>query len=183
MTYTQYGCITKISHMNEQPVKLKTPLVWLPAGLISWYGPGGLPVTLVTAWIALVGGERPRLKTAWYGRHEPLSRFWAGGDFVMNVPYESDLARIRKVMAEGKLCFNAELDLGYAFATGIAAVAPRLLDCAVQIECVAGRLINTSFYTDLCGDVVRVHKGEVVIDPLDVPDLCAIHPLSPLVRM
>jgi hypothetical protein len=166
--------------MIEQPRGIKAPVAWLPAGLISWYGSGGLSVTLVTAWVALVGGTSPRLRTAWHGRHEPLSRFWTGGDFVLNVPHERDLSRIREVMSQGKLCLDAELDLGYVCASGVAVVAPRLLNCAVQIECVGGRLINASFETDLCGDVVRMHRGDVVINPADIPDLCAIHPLSPL---
>jgi flavin reductase (DIM6/NTAB) family NADH-FMN oxidoreductase RutF len=166
--------------MIEQPFGIKAPVAWMPAGLISWYGAGGLPVTLVTAWVALVGGERPRIRTAWHGRHDLLSRFWTGGDFVLNVPYENDLAAIREVMGQGKLCFNAEADLGYACAPGVAAVAPRLLDCAVQIECVSGRLLEAIFETDLCGDVARVHRGKVVVDPVDIPDLCAIYPLSPL---
>jgi hypothetical protein len=25
-----------------------------------------------------------------------------------------------------------------------------------------------------------MHRGDVVINPADIPDLCAIHPLSPL---
>ena len=166
--------------MTEQPFGTKAPVAWLPAGLISWYGTGGSPVTLVTSWVALVGGDRPRLRTAWHGRHELLSRFWAGGDFVLNVPFEGGLVAIREVMSQGKLCFNAELDLGYACVPGTAAVAPRLLDCAVQIECVGGRLIDAGFEADLCGDVARVHRGTVVIDSVDIPDLCAIYPLSPL---
>jgi hypothetical protein len=166
--------------MIEHPFGIKAPVAWLPAGLISWYGAGGLPVTLVTAWVALFGGERPRLRTAWHGRHESMSRFWAGADFVVNMPYESELVKIREVMSQGRLCLNAELDLGYACAPGIAAVAPRLLDCAVQIECVGGQLIKACFDTDLCGDVVRVHRENVIIDPVDFPDLCAIYPLRPL---
>ncbi len=168
--------------MIEQPLGIKAPVAWLPAGLISWYGAGGMSVALVTAWVALVGGARPRLRTAWHGRSEALSRFWAGGDFIFNVPHESDLVRIREAMSQGKLCLNAELDLGYVCASGVAVVAPRLLDCAVQIECVGGRLINACFESDLCGDVVCMHRGEVVINPADIPDLCAIHPLSPLSR-
>lgn len=164
--------------MIAQPVEIKAPVAWLPAGLISWYGTGGFPVTLVTSWIALIGDERPRLRTAWHGRQHPLSCCWTGGDFILNLPYDSDLARIREVMSKGKLCLNAELDLGYACTPGVAAVAPRLPGCAVQIECVGGRLINACFEADLCGDVVRVHRQEVVIDPADIPDLCAIHPLS-----
>ncbi|MGK2907614.1 MAG: hypothetical protein ACSLFH_14910 [Desulfuromonadales bacterium] len=166
--------------MTEQLFGSKTPVAWLPAGLISWYGAGGLPLTLVTSWVALIGGESPRIRTAWHGRHDSLSRCWAGGDFILNVPYEGDVARIREVMSQGRLCFDPEADLDYACAPGVVAVAPRLLGCAVQIECVGGRQVDACFEVDLCGDVVRVHREMTVIDPLDIPDLCAIYPLSPL---
>lgn len=166
--------------MIEQPFEIKVPIAWLPAGLISWYAADGLAVALVTSWVALVGGDRPRIRTAWHGRHDPLSRFWAGGDFVLNVPYDCGLSEIRKVMCRGKLCLSAEVDLGQTCASGVAVAAPRLLDCAVQIECVGGKLVDAGFDVELCGDVVRVHRDKVVIDPVDIPDLCAIHPLSPV---
>ena len=166
--------------MIKQSFGMRAPVSLLPAGLISWYGAGGLPVTLVTAWVALIGGNRPRIRTAWHGRHDPLSCFWPGGDFVLNMPHDNALVAIREVMTQGKLCLDAELDLGYVYAAGIAAVAPRLLDCAVQIECVGGRMIDTGFEADLCGDVVCLHREQVVIDPADIADLCAIDPFSPL---
>ena len=166
-------------YMIKQPYGIKVPVAWLPAGLISWYAPDGSPVVMVTAWLALVGGDNPRIRTAWHGRHEPLSCFWPGGDFVLNVPYESDLGKIREVMCQGEFCLNAQA-LGYPCVSGIAAVAPRLIDCAVQIECVGGRLVDSDFDVELCGDVVRLHRDQVVIDPADLPDLCAIHPLVPL---
>ncbi len=167
-------------NMIEQPFEIKVPVAWLPAGLISWYAPDGSAVTLVTAWVALVGGDKPCIRTAWHGRSEPMSRFWSGGDFVLNMPYETDLGRIREVMSRGSLCLNAEESLGYRCVSGIVAAAPRLLDCAVQIECVSGRLVDSVFDADLCGNVVRVHRDMVVIDPADIPDLCAIQPLLPL---
>jgi flavin reductase (DIM6/NTAB) family NADH-FMN oxidoreductase RutF len=166
--------------MVKDTFETKAPVAWLPAGLISWYAPDGAPVALVTSWIALIGGQRPRIRTAWHGRHDPLSRFWASGDFILNVPYGGSLDKIREVMLNGKLCLQVETDLGYSWSPGIASVAPRLLDCAVQIECVGGRLVDTGFDAELCGDVMRLHRCQVVIDPVDVPDLCAIHPLSPL---
>ena len=82
-------------------------------------------------------------------------------------------------MDKGKFCLHAEEELTYSCLSGIAATAPRLLECAVQIECVGGRLIETAFNTELCGDVVRVHRDGVNLDPLEIPDLCAIYRLSP----
>ncbi len=154
-------------------------MVKSPAGLISWYAPDGSSIALVTSWVALVGGDKPRLRTAWYGRHCPLPNLWSGGDFVLNVPNESDLEKLREVMSLGQLCLNAQA-LGYTCSSGIAAAAPRLLDCAVQIECVGGRLVESAFDADLCGDVVRVHRNDDVINPADIPDICAIQPLMPL---
>jgi len=166
--------------MIEHPFEIKAPLSWLPAGLISWYAPDGSPVALVTAWVALVGGDNPRIRTAWAGREDLLSCSWAGGDFVLNIPYEADLNRIQDVVRQGGLCLNSEGALGFRCAPGIVAAAPRLLDCAVQIECVNGRLVDSDFDVELCGDVIRVHRDQVVIDPADIPDLCAIQPLIPL---
>ena len=166
--------------MIERPFEIKAPVAWLPAGLISWYASDGLPVSLVTSWIALVGGDSPRIRTAWHGHHDPESRFWIGGDFVLNVPHEKDLDKIRGVMRQGRLCLNAEIDLGYGCVSGVTAVAPRLLDCAVQIECAGGKLVDAGFDAELCGDVVRMHRDQVAIDPIDIPDLCAINPLSVL---
>ena len=164
--------------MVEKPFEIKAPIPWLPAGLISWYSSDGFPVALVTSWVALVGGDSPRIRTAWHGRHVPSSRFWTGGDFVLNVPYESGFSKICQLMGSGSLFLNAEVDLGQTCVAGIVAVAPRLLDCAVQIECVDGKLANTGFDVELCGDVVLLHRDEVVIDPVATPDLCAIHPLQ-----
>lgn len=166
--------------MIEQPFKIKAPLSWLPVGLISWYAADGSPVALVTAWVALVGGDNPRLRTAWPGREDLLSCRWAGGDFVLNMPYEADLGRIQDVVRQGGLCIKSDGALGFRCVSGIAAAAPRLLDCAVQIECVNGRLVDSAFDVELSGDVIRVHRDKLVIDPADIPDLCAIRPLTPL---
>jgi len=165
--------------MIEQSFKNLSPVARLPAGLISWYAADGSPVTLVTAWIALVGGDSPSIRTAWHGRHDLLSHSWSGGDFVLNVPHESDLDKIRQAVGQGEFCLNTQ-DLGYTCVSGVAAVAPRLLDCAVQIECVGGRLVDSDFDVELCGRVVRLHRDQVVIDPTEVSELCAIQPLMPL---
>ena len=165
--------------MIKPTFKIKAPVPWMPAGLISWYAPDGSALIMMTAWVALIGGKNPRIRAAWHGRHDVLHGFRATDDFVFNVPYERDLDEIRHVVYQGKFCFSAQ-ELDYACVSGIAAVAPRLLDCAVQIECVAGRLVKTDFDAELCGNVVRIHRGNVMIDAADIPDLCAIQPLTPL---
>ena len=165
--------------MPESSIEIKNSVAWLPAGLVSWYAPDGEPLVLVTSWIALVGGDMPRLRTAWHVRHDPDLRFWPGGDFVLNVPHESGLEEIGRMMSKGKFCLNAEDDLAYSCLAGTVAVAPLLLECAVQIECVGGSLTETDFDAELCGDVVLIHRDGVTLDPLDIPDLCAIYPLNP----
>jgi flavin reductase (DIM6/NTAB) family NADH-FMN oxidoreductase RutF len=165
--------------MHEPSFETKAPVAWRPTGLISWYGPDGNPLVLVTSWIALVGGSLPRLRTAWCGRFDSDSRYWLGGDFILNIPHESDLETISRIMDKGKFCLHAEEDMNYSCLSGLSATAPRLLECAVQIECVEGRLIETAFDAELCGDVARVHRAGVNLDSFEIPDLCAIDPLSP----
>ena len=167
--------------MIETSVDIKGPLAWLPAGLISWYAPGGSPVALVTSWLALIGGKGPRIRTAWHGRQDPLSRFWPGGDFVLNVPSLAGLQYVQRVMERGYICLTAKDEFPLNSASGIAAEAPRLLDCVIQIECVGGKLVDVGSDVELCGEVVRVHRDSTVINPADIAGLCAINPLSPIV--
>ncbi len=166
--------------MTDENVKIKVPVAWLPAGLISWYAPGGTPVALVTSWVALIGGKSPRLRTSWHGSQDSLSRFWSGGDFVYNVPHEFCLGRIRDVMRTGRLCLDVKADLDYNCQSGIASVAPRLISCMVQLECINGRLVESGGESELCGDVVRLHRGRSVLNPIEIPDLCAIQPFGPI---
>lgn len=164
--------------MDDHTDEILAPVAWLPAGLISWYAPGGHPVALVTSWVALLGGKHPRVRTSWHGKQDPHSRFWSGGDFVYNVPHESCLDKIRQVMKYGRLCLKAEDDLGYSCTSGIAAVAPRLVECRVQLECINGQLVDSAVDRELCGDIVRLHRDQTIVDPSKIPDLCAINPLS-----
>lgn len=166
--------------MVDKFTEIKAPVAWLPAGLVSWYGPEGKAVALVTSWIALVGGPHPRIRTAWHGRQCTLSKNWPCGDFVLNVPCADGLNTIRMAMSGGKLCFTEGGELTLASVAGLVAAAPRLLDCAVQIECTGGVLLEPGLDAELCGEVVRVHRGQTVIDPKEIPDLCAVQPLSPV---
>jgi len=166
--------------MVETDYEIKAPVTWLPAGLISWYAPDDIAVAMVTSWVALIGGDVPRIKTTWYGRYHPRSRLWPGGDFVFNVPSESGLKTIRDLIRQGQLCLDADVDLRQTCVRGISAVAPRLTDCAVQLECVGGTLSDSGYDTELNGEVVYLHRGAVTLATAEVKDLCAIHPLSPL---
>jgi len=166
--------------MRERLEEIKGPVAWLPAGLISWYAPGGSPVVLVTSWLAMIGGKNPRVRTAWHGRHDPLSRFWPGGDFVLNVPSEDGLKKIQQAIKSGRVCLTADDGVCLRSASGLSAVAPLLLECVIQIECVGGVLIQSEVDVELCGDVVRIHRHQAVVDPSEIPDVCAINPLSPI---
>lgn len=150
-----------------------------PAGLISWYGPDGSPLAAITSWVALIGGSCPTLRTAWYHRFDTETLCWPGGDFVLNLPHESDLEMIRKMMGQGRLSLHAKEELNYSCISGQAAAAPRFLECAVQIECVGGRFLETEFDIELCGDVARMHRDGINLNPHEIPDICAMLPLSP----
>lgn len=174
-----YSC-QSFCDMGFESKEIRAPVAWLPAGLISWYAPDGSPVALVTSWLALIGGQSPRVRTAWHGGRDSLSRFWPGGDFVLNVPSRKGLAEIQSELASGRLCLTSTSGFNMESRSGIAAVAPRLLQCVVQVECLRGQLVDVGKETELCGDVVRVHRHETVVGPDDIPDLCAIQPLSSL---
>ena len=165
--------------MVETEYEIKPAVPWSPAGLISWYAPDHTPVALVTSWVALIGGDGPRIRMAWHGQYSALSRLWKGGDFVFNVPSESGLHAIRGLMEQGKLCLDARVDLQQVCLRGVSATAPRLTDCAVQIECVGGSLLDSGYDTVLRGEVVHLHKGLVSMAAVEIKDLCAIQPLSP----
>lgn len=163
--------------MPDNFSEFKAPVSWLPAGLISWFAPDGSPVALVTSWMALIGGNDPRIRTAWHGRQDALSRFWAGGDFVLNVPDETALVRIHERMRQGELCFHADKLFSSSIVTGLSATAPRLTGCLVQIECRNGVLLNDGFEPELSGVVMKVHRNGTALSPDDVPEICAIRPL------
>lgn len=160
--------------------EIKAPVAWFPAGLISWYAPGTVPMALVTSWVALIGGDKPRIRTAWHGRYDRLSRLWPGGDFVFNVPSESGLQTIRDLMRQGKLCLDVGADLQQACLEGSTAAAPRLTACPVQLECVGGALSDTGYDNELQGEVLLLHRGGQSIAMDGGTDLCAIQPLSSL---
>jgi flavin reductase (DIM6/NTAB) family NADH-FMN oxidoreductase RutF len=165
--------------MLESEYQIKPAVPWFPAGLISWYAPDDTPVALVTSWVALIGGDGPCIRMAWHGQYGTLSRLWKGGDFVFNLPSEPGLQIIRDLMAQGKLCLDARVDLQQACLRGVSAAAPRLTECTVQIECVGGALLDSGYDTDLRGEVVHLHKGPVSMAVAEIKDLCALQPLNP----
>jgi len=166
--------------MVETEYEIEPAVAWFPAGLISWYVPDGTPVALVTSWVALVSGDAPCMRMAWHGRFSPLSRLWTGGDFVFNVPSEPVLQVVRDLMARGKFCLDARVDLQQTCLRGVSAAAPRLTDCAVQLECVDGTLLDSGYDTELRGELIHLHKGSVSMAVAEIEDLCAVQPLSPL---
>ena len=168
--------------MLETDYEIMAPVPWLPAGLISWYAPNGLCMALVSSWVALLGGEAPRLRTAWHGRQDPLSRFWTGGDFVFNVPSERGLDALRDLMQRGRFCLYAEQDLHQVCVCATAVKAPLLTDCALQLECRGGLLVDSCYDTELTGEVVCLHRAQAVVDVAEFADLSAIQPLSPSPR-
>jgi flavin reductase (DIM6/NTAB) family NADH-FMN oxidoreductase RutF len=166
--------------MTEIDYQIKAPVSWLPAGLISWYAPEGNAVALVTSWVALIGGDEPRIRMAWHGRDDPVSRLWPGGDFVFNVPSASGLKTIRDLMRQGKLCLDVGADLQQTCMRGTSTAAPCLTGSTVQLECVGGTLSDSGYDMELKGEVVLLHRAGVTVRACQINDLCAIQPLSPL---
>jgi flavin reductase (DIM6/NTAB) family NADH-FMN oxidoreductase RutF len=158
------------SYRNWKPVE------GLPAGLISWYAPGGRAVALVTYWLAMIGGERPSVRASWPGRRDSRSLFWPGGDFVLNIPGEKSLPMIRKLAAQGRVCLDVENDLGMIPAEGEVVRAPRLTIYPAQIECCSGRIDEEPVEPEVYGDVVLIHRGGISQPASSGLDLCMFNP-------
>lgn len=155
-----------------------SPVGWLPAGLVSWYTPGGQPVAMVVGWMALICGPDPRLRVAWPGRRDALARFWPGGDFVLNVPGADCLARLYPLVDAGTRCLPLLEDLGLVVRPGSKVKAPRLWGCPLQFECQDGCVASDLFEPEVVGRVVLLHRNDTQFDPSQVPDLCAINPFA-----
>ncbi len=158
------------SYRNWKPVE------GLPAGLISWYAPGGRPVALVTYWLAMIGGDAPRVRASWPGRRDSRSLFWPGGDFVLNIPGEKSLPMIRKLVSQGRVCLDVENDLGIISTDGSIVRAPLLTTCPAQIECRNGRIDEEPVEPEVFGDVVLIHRGGTSLPVCSGLDLCKIDP-------
>jgi flavin reductase (DIM6/NTAB) family NADH-FMN oxidoreductase RutF len=162
--------IMEKSYRNWQPVQA------LPAGLITWYAPGGRPVALVTYWMAMIGGESPRVRASWPGRRDPRSLFWPGGDFILNIPDEKSLPLIRKMVSQGCLCLDVENDLGEVATSGSTVCAPRLARCPCQLECCGGRVENITAEPEVSGHIVLLHLGATEMQVQSGLDLQEINP-------
>lgn len=161
---------------NRQPVE------GLPVGLVSWYAPGERAVALVTYWVAMIGGEVPRLRASWPGRRDPRSLFWTGGDFVLNIPSEKSLPAIRQLARLGRVCLDVEDDLGVFPAEGELVHAPRMSNCPVQIECCRGCVDQGPVEPEVFGHVLLMHRGEICLPVgagLDVAELDPFRRSSP----
>src|SRR6056297_988629 len=118
----------------------KKPIEGLPAGLISWFSPGDKPVVLVTFWVALIGGDLPRVRASWPGRRDPRSLFWPGGDFILHFLTDENLAEVGRLAGSGRLCFDAEADLGLVASPSAAVRAPLYRQFPMQLECCSGKI-------------------------------------------
>ncbi len=115
-------------------------------------------MALVTPWVALISGERPRIKTAWAGDRCVLSGVWPGGAFVLNLLDGQNLGMVAPLVNSGMICLDIEQDLDQNPLQGHKVAAPRIPACAVQIECDNGLVTRGPFSADLTGDVVIVHR-------------------------
>ncbi|HKL25136.1 MAG TPA: hypothetical protein VJ910_02785 [Desulfuromonadales bacterium] len=142
----------------------KKPIEGLPAGLISWFSPGDKPVVLVTFWVALIGGDLPRVRASWPGRRDPRSLFWPGGDFILHFLTDENLAEVGRLAGSGRLCFDAEADLGLVASPSAAVRAPLYRQFPMQLECCSGKIETDAQDPEIAGKVLRVHCATSEID-------------------
>lgn len=156
------------------------PVAWLPAGLITWQAPGARTYALATGWMALVGGKTPRLRAAWPGQRDPASRFWPGGPFVLNIPDSRSLKKVGQLLDQGRACLDVAGDLEMTVHPAARVPVPCLDGCSLYFECLDGRILRDNFEPEVAGEVVLLRRDGVLLDPRDVPELCAISPFSPV---
>lgn len=159
---------------------LITPADCLSSALICWYAPDSRAVAVTTPWVALVNGEKPRIKTAWNGDRCELSRFWEGGEFVLNILDDHSLAVVRRLVDKGLVCMDVSQDLGQDTLSGRDVTAPRLTACSVQLECRNGHITRNEFSADLSGEVVLVHHQRHSFNPRELASVCGRNPLVTL---
>jgi len=145
---------------------------------MTWYAPGQKAVALVTYWMAMIAGEPPRLRAAWPGRRDPRSLFWPGGDFVLNVPGDTDLQLILRLVGRGRVCFDVELDLAMPITPASVVFAPRLAHCPVQMECRGGLVDAELAEPEVAGEVALLHCNGNVIDVVTEPDFTKLKPFG-----
>jgi flavin reductase (DIM6/NTAB) family NADH-FMN oxidoreductase RutF len=163
--------------MSGEKSEILAPVILSPTGLVSWYASDGTPVAQFASWVAIVSGRQPLLKSSLHNNQAPMFNFMPGSDFVYNIPMASLMDKIREVACPGQYRFRVDDELGCTCVPGIAVMAPCLKECSVQIECVNGRLLDSTGEMELSGEVVLLHRGHEIIDPSALPDLFAIEPL------
>ena len=159
----------------------KQPIEGLPAGLLSWFAPGDMPVVLVTHWVALIGGKSPRLRASWPGRRDPRSLFWPGGDFILHLLSEENLRELGRLAGAGRLCFDAEGDLGLVASPAAVVKAPLFRQFPAQLECCHGKIEGAAAEPEVAGEVLWVHTGAGEIDVgggMDLETLGLLHCFS-----
>lgn len=128
--------------------------------------------------MSLFNRQAPRLRAGWPGMGDARARFWPGGAFVLNVPREDCLPKVRALVNHGQVCFDVARELEVQTTCGLQVSAPLLHDCPMQVECGHGRLSTEGYAPEVVGEVILIHRLGTCLDPLDVPDLCALNPLS-----
>lgn len=164
--------------MPDSP-KILVPIDWLPAGLLTWYTSDRRVYALATPWIALVCRDGAYLRAACPDRQAEGTGFRPESDFVLNIPGDQCLPLIRRFVIEGTYCIDVAADLDQEVCAGIEVDAPRLAGCLVQLECRGGRLVETGFDPEICGEIVLVHRDRKILTPTEMPNLCASDLLSP----
>jgi len=156
------------------------PIDGLPVGLATWFAPGG-PVAMFTSWLAVVNGCPPELRAGCPGRTAGDEHFPAGADFVINVPANAQIQKLRELLQEGVPGRPVPIAAGL-LQPARSVQAPLLTGCVLQIECAHGRLPGGEWEPELAGDILLLHRGGHFLKPADHPDFCALRPLCGVFR-
>lgn len=151
------------------------PVASSPAGLVTWYAPGG-PVTVLASWLAIIDGQPPELRAGCAGRVADRRDLPEGTAFAINIPLNPEDAVLNELIARAASAPVA-IDAATEFAPARSVHAPLLAGCALQIECAHGRIHPGEWEPEIVGDVVLLHRGGLLLNPATYPDFCALRPL------
>lgn len=150
-----------------------------PVGLVSWYAPDGRMVVTVSSWVAVVDGSPPELRVGGGGLLLD-GNFPDGADFVVALLKETQLPLFAGLVRHAARCGEPVAVTDDPLLIPAAKVhAPLLAGAALQLECVAGRIVAGPWECALSGQVRLLHRSQQEIDPAGHGNFCALQPLRP----
>lgn len=152
------------------------PINGAPIGLVAWYAPDG-PVVMPASWLAVVDGPSPELRAGCSGRVPGRQAFPVEADFSVNIPTDPREPGMDRLFARASAVAPVPIDDPGCVLPARTVNAPLLAGCAVQIECVHGRLAAGGWDAEMIGEIVLLHRGGLFLSPATHPDFCALQPL------